>query len=71
MFSIMNDRAVIRSFETGQGKRLAILALAVAILALVIGVVAFGFRDRHITRNADALMKTEPAPPAARHFPSR
>ena len=67
----MNDRAVIRSFETGQGKRLAILALAVAVLALVIGVVAFGFRGRHITRNADALLKAEPAPHATRSFPSR
>lgn len=67
----MNDRAIIRSFETGQGKRLAILALAVAVLALVIGVVAFGFRDRHITRNAAALMKADPAAHATRSFPSR
>lgn len=67
----MNDRAVIRSFEMGQAKRLAILALAIAILALVIGVVAFSFRDRHITRNADALIRAEPAGHAARTFPSR
>jgi hypothetical protein len=68
----MNDRAIIRSFETGQGRRLAILAVAVAILALVIGLVAFGFRGRHITRNTDALTQPHettshtPAP-----FPSR
>ena len=68
----MNDRAVIRSFETGQGKRLAVLALAIAVLALVIGVVALGFRHRHISRGADALMRAEPAAVHdARSFPSR
>jgi CHASE2 domain-containing sensor protein len=71
MFFTMNDRAVIRSFETGQGKRLAILAIAIAVLALVIGVVALGFHNRHITRSTDALIRTEPATHAARPFPSR
>jgi uncharacterized membrane protein YjjB (DUF3815 family) len=65
----MNDHAVIRSFETGRGRRLAIVILALAVVALVIGAVAMGFRGRHISRSADALTKPVVAP--AKTFPSR
>jgi hypothetical protein len=70
-FFPMNDRAVIRSFETGQGKRLAILVVAIAVLALVLGFVVIGFRDRHIPRSTDALMRSQTTTHTARPFPSR
>jgi uncharacterized membrane protein YjjB (DUF3815 family) len=58
----MNNSAVIRSFETGRGRRLAILLLATIIVALVIGAVVVGFRGRHISRNAAALTAPIAAP---------
>lgn len=73
----MNDRAIIRSFETGWGRRVAILAAVIAVLALLLGVVIYGFRDRRIRRNTDALTHTHetttPAttPQGTPPFPSR
>jgi hypothetical protein len=61
----MNDRAIIRSFEAGTGKRLAIVALVVAVIALL-AVVTLGFHGRHIARNAAALTR-----PAAVEIPPR
>jgi hypothetical protein len=69
----MNDRAVIRSFEAGTGKRLAIVALIVAVIALL-AVVAVGFHGRHIARNAAALTRpaaVETPPRAPPQFPAR
>lgn len=69
----MNDRAVIRSFEAGTGKRLAIVALVVAVIALL-AVVALGFHGRHIARNAAALTRppaVETSPRTSPPFPAR
>ncbi|HEY2902129.1 MAG TPA: hypothetical protein VGL59_16220 [Polyangia bacterium] len=53
-----NDRAIMRSFEKGRGTWIVVALLAVAVVAVLIGVVASGFHGRHISRNAAAL--TEP-----------
>jgi hypothetical protein len=58
MLDLMNDRALIRSFEKGRGTWMVVVLLAVAAVAILIGVVASGFKGRHISRNAAAL--TEP-----------
>ncbi|HEX3696140.1 MAG TPA: hypothetical protein VH374_12220 [Polyangia bacterium] len=56
----------MRSFEKGRGTWIVVALLAVALVAILIGVVASGFRGRHVSRNAAAL--TEPrhnSPPPA------
>jgi hypothetical protein len=68
----MNDRSIIRSFETGMGRRVVILSAAVVILALVLGLVIYGFRGRGIRRNTDALIRPhEASSHDVRSFPSR
>ncbi|HEY8923079.1 MAG TPA: hypothetical protein VIU64_01790 [Polyangia bacterium] len=68
----MNDRAIIRSFETGMGRRVAILCAAVVILALVLGLVIYSFQGRGIRRNTDALIRPHAASSHdVRSFPSR
>ena len=68
----MNDRAIIRSFETGMGRRVVILCAAVVILALVLGFVIYGFRGRGIRHNTDALIRPHAASSHdIRSFPSR
>jgi hypothetical protein len=59
----MNDRALIRTFETGRGRRIAILAVAVMVFAIVIAAVVTGFHGVRVRRSASAL--TRPAVPAA------
>jgi len=68
----MNDRAIIRSFETGMGRRVAILCAVVVLLALVLGAVVYGFRGRGIRRNTDALTRPHgTSSHDVRSFPSR
>lgn len=52
----MNDPAIIRSFEASTGKRLAIIGVFVAVIALLI-YLGVEFRGRHIAQNAAALAK--------------
>jgi len=54
------------------GRRVAILCAAVVILALVLGLVIYGFRGRGIRRNTDALIRPHAASGHdVRSFPSR
>ena len=54
------------------GRRVAILCAAVVILALVLGLVIYGFRGRGIRRNTDALIRPhEASSHDVRSFPSR
>lgn len=58
------DRDVMRSFETISNRRvLVVLLFIAALLAVVIGLVVAGFRDRQISRGAEAV--TEPPSSAA------
>jgi hypothetical protein len=62
----MDDRAVIRTLETGLGKRVALLVLALVVIAVVVGVVISGFHGKRVEKSADALTThaAEPASPA-------
>ena len=63
MLSFMNDSDVIKSFESGWGRRFLVAGVAV-LVAVLIGVVIWGFRGRNISRNASALTPvTAPASP--------
>ena len=63
----MNDSRVMslgqKLGELGNGKRTAIILLAVLLVSALIGVVVFGFRGRHIRRNSAAMVA--PVPKAA------
>jgi len=50
-----NDRVLMHSFETGRGRRIAILVAALFLVAVVIWVVALGFHGQHFRSNAAAL----------------
>jgi hypothetical protein len=58
----MEDRAVLRDFEQGRGRRIVVLILAVLALAIVIGAVVRGFRGGSPSRSTRALTD-EPAAP--------
>ncbi len=45
----------MHSFETGRGRRIAILVAALFVVAVVIWVVALGFHGQHFRSNAAAL----------------
>jgi flagellar basal body-associated protein FliL len=55
----MNDsRAMSKSEpldELGNGKRTAIIVIAVLVIAALVGYMFVGFRGRHIARNAAAM----------------
>jgi hypothetical protein len=54
----MNDRAIIRSFESGFNKKIvAMTVLAVAVVLALIALVAGSFRGRDISGAASALTK--------------
>jgi hypothetical protein len=60
---IMDDRALIRSFEGVHDKRfLAYAALALLAFAVVLGGVVLGFRANHVARSADAMALVHPPP---------
>jgi hypothetical protein len=59
----VTDRDVMRSFQTISNRRVMVaLAFIAAFLAVVIGLLVSGFRDRRISRGAAAV--TNPAIPA-------
>jgi hypothetical protein len=59
----MDDRDVIRSFETVSNKKVVlVVALVVAVVAGVIGVVVSGFRGEDVPQGAEAV--TKPLVPA-------
>jgi hypothetical protein len=62
-----DDRAIIHSFETGRGKRVAILVAALIAIALVVWNVGRSFHGRQVNTGARALTQppeTEaPRPP--------
>ena len=41
--------------EMGNGKRTAIILIAVLVLCALVGIVVVGFRGRHVGRNAAAM----------------
>jgi len=51
----MDDRAVIESFEKSWGQRLGILAIALVIVGVLVGLVFMGFHGRRIEQGAEAL----------------
>jgi hypothetical protein len=51
----MNYGAIIRETETGRGRKVLIMLLALLLVALVIGVVVRGFRGYSPSSGADAL----------------
>jgi hypothetical protein len=55
---------MVRRTEIGRGRRMAIMVAVVLVVAALIGVVAAGFRGRHIPQNAAAM--TTPAPTTAK-----
>ena len=55
---------MIKRTEIGRGTRVAIMVAVVLAVAALIGVVAAGFRGRHIPQNAAAM--TTPAPVTAK-----
>jgi hypothetical protein len=56
MLSLMDDKAVIRSFEAGFDKRkMAILAVILLAAGIVIGVVVAGVRGQHVQESAASL----------------
>ena len=61
----MEDRAVLRDFEQGRGRRIVVVILAVLALAIVIGAVVAGFRGRSPqldTGRRPSAAKRSPAP---------
>jgi hypothetical protein len=71
----MEDRAVLRDFEQGRGRRIVVMILAILALVIVIGAVVKGFRGQSPSRGAGALsnpgaesVQPGSAPPA---IPSR
>jgi hypothetical protein len=54
---------MVRGVKTGRGRRFVIAGGVVIAVALLLGVVVFGFRGRQILRNSEAM--TEPVPASA------
>ena len=63
----MNDSEVIKTFESSWSKRIFVMGVAVMV-AVLIGMVGWGFRGRNISRNAAALtpVTVPPAPATPR-----
>jgi hypothetical protein len=62
-----NDTAMdqmVKKVKAGRGRQVAIAAVAVIVVALLLGVVVVGFRGRHILRNSAAM--TTPVPVSAK-----
>jgi hypothetical protein len=55
---------MVKKTEIGRGRRVVIMVAVVLVVAGLIGVVAAGFRGRHIPQNAAAM--TTPAPATAK-----
>lgn len=55
---------MVKRSEIGRGKRVVITVAVALVVAGLIGVVAAGFRGRHIPQNAAAM--TTPAPATAK-----
>ena len=55
---------IVKRTEIGRGRRVAILVAVVFVVAGLVGVVAAGFRGRHIHQNAAAM--TAPVPTTAK-----
>lgn len=51
---VMSD--MVRKSERGRGKRVTVAVAAAVLVAALVGVVAVGFRGRHISRNAAAMV---------------
>jgi flagellar basal body-associated protein FliL len=67
-----NDRAMddmVKKLNTGRGRRVTIMVLAVLAVAVLIGVVVAGFRGRHISQNAAAMTTPVPASVNLGHRP--
>jgi hypothetical protein len=59
-----NDQAMdqmVKKVKIGRGRRVAITAVAILVVALLLGVVVAGFRGRHILRNSAAMTTPVPA----------
>jgi hypothetical protein len=58
----MNDKSIIRSFESGFDKRvIALVAVAIAVVLGLVFLVARGFHGRDVARGAAAMTDvTEP-----------
>jgi hypothetical protein len=52
---------MVKRTEIGRGRRLAIMVAVVLVAAALLGVVAAGFRGRHIRQNAAAMTALPPA----------
>lgn len=65
----MKDSAIIRSYEAGTGKRLAIGGVFLAVLALLV-YLAVEFHGRHIGQNAAALARPVAGQPVSGKLPS-
>jgi hypothetical protein len=52
---------MVSKVKIGRGRRVAITAVAVIVVALLIAVVVAGFRGRHILRNSAAMTTPVPA----------
>jgi hypothetical protein len=59
----MEDRAVLRDFEQGRGRRVVVMILAILALGIVIGAVVAGFRGGSPSRSR--ALTDEPTAPAA------
>jgi hypothetical protein len=59
-----NDQSMdqmVKKVKIGRGRRVAIAAVAVIVVALLLGVVVVGFRGRHILRDSAAMTTPVPA----------
>jgi hypothetical protein len=64
----MDDRAVMRSFETGRGKRLTVLAIALVVVGVVIAFIVRGFGSK--SPGADAISKPPEIVPTIKTTPT-
>ena len=71
----MDDRDVIRSFESvSSTKVVLIIALILIAVAVVIGVVVSGFHGQEVKKSAEAVTESvtgQPAPPKAPAQPTK
>jgi len=52
---------IVSKVKSGRGRRVAVAALAVILVALLLGVVVVGFRGRHILQDSAAMTTAVPA----------